>query len=93
MLPGTGLTVVPRTAAPTTLGLPAGLSPREGDVLRLLAAGKTNKEIADVLVLSPGTVQSHTIHIYQKLGVKGRADAIAFALRHGLLPPPTSGGS
>ena len=39
-------------------------------------------------MLSPATVQSHTIHIYQKLGVRGRADAIAFALRHDLLPEP-----
>ncbi len=59
-------------------------------MLRLVASGLTNKEIATELVLSPGTVQAHTVHIYQKLGVRGRADAIAFALRHGLLPPPTS---
>ena len=79
--------VPPAPTSPTRPALPAGLSAREVEVLQLVAAGRTNKEIAEALVLGVATVQSHTIHIYQKLGVRGRADAIAFALRHGLLPP------
>jgi len=63
---------------------PAGLSPREIEVLCLLASGRTNKEIAVELVLSVRTVERHTLHIYEKIGARGRADAVAFALRHGL---------
>jgi len=68
---------------------PAGLTPREIDVLRLLAHGCTTAEVAAQLVLSPGTVERHITHIYTKIGARGRADATAFALQHGLawLPP------
>jgi DNA-binding CsgD family transcriptional regulator/tetratricopeptide (TPR) repeat protein len=62
-----------------------GLTAREIEVLRLLATGRTNKQIAATLVVSPRTVQQHTVHIYAKLGVRGRADAVAYALRHGLV--------
>ena len=64
---------------------PAGLSPREIEVLRLIAAGHTSKEVADVLVLSIRTVERHITHVYEKIGARGRADATAFALKHGLL--------
>ena len=67
---------------------PAGLSAREVEVLGLLAAGATNKEIAAALVLSPGTVTQHLVNIYTKIGARRRADAAAFALQHGLAPPP-----
>lgn len=63
---------------------PSGLTAREVEVLRLVAAGKTNKEIATVLVLSPRTVQQHTVNIYAKLGARGRSEATAYAVRHGL---------
>jgi predicted ATPase/DNA-binding CsgD family transcriptional regulator len=63
---------------------PAGLSPREAEVLRLLAAGRTNREIADTLFLSVRTVERHITNLYAKIGARGRADATAFALRHGL---------
>ena len=63
---------------------PGGLSAREVEVLRLLTAGQTNQEIAAALVLSPGTVARHTANIYAKIGTRGRADAVAYALRHGL---------
>jgi DNA-binding NarL/FixJ family response regulator len=53
-------------------------------VLRLIAAGRTSREIAATLVVSVGTVERHITHIYGKLGVRGRAEATAYALRHGI---------
>jgi DNA-binding NarL/FixJ family response regulator len=58
------------------------LSPREIEVLRLIVAGRTNREIADELVLSVRTVERHILHVYEKLGARNRADAIVFALKH-----------
>ena len=55
------------------------LSPRELDVLRLLAAGRSNAELARDLVVGEGTVKSHLIHIYGKLGVHSRTQAVARA--------------
>jgi DNA-binding NarL/FixJ family response regulator len=63
---------------------PAGLSAREVEVLRLVAQGKTNREIAETLVLSERTVINHVSHIFAKTGMDNRAGAAAFALRHGL---------
>lgn len=63
------------------------LTPREIDVLRLIVAGKSNQEIATVLVLSVRTIERHISNIYQKMGVSGkaaRAAATAYALHHGL---------
>ena len=72
-------------ATPTRpTGSLAGLSPREIDVLGLLARGHTNDEIAELLVLSLRTVERHVTHVYEKIGVRNRAEATAFALRHGL---------
>jgi len=65
--------------------LPDSLSPREAEVLRLLAAGRTNQEIAEVLVLSVRTVENHTARIYGKIGARGRAEATAYAFRQGLV--------
>jgi DNA-binding NarL/FixJ family response regulator len=62
-----------------------GLSPRELEVLRLLAAGVTNKEIAAELVLSERTVHRHVSNIFTKLGVSSRAAATAYAYEHELL--------
>jgi len=78
--------VTPATTSPMTARStpPAGLSPREIEVLRLIAAGRTNKEIAEALVLSFRTVERHVTHLYEKIGARGRADATVFALRHGL---------
>jgi HD-GYP domain-containing protein (c-di-GMP phosphodiesterase class II)/DNA-binding CsgD family transcriptional regulator len=64
---------------------PAGLTDREVDVLRLLARGLTKKEIANELVIAPGTAHTHTVHIYEKLGVSTRAGVALFALEHGLV--------
>jgi DNA-binding NarL/FixJ family response regulator len=64
---------------------PAGLTDREVEVLRLLARGLTKKEIAKELVIAPGTAHTHTVHIYEKLGVSTRAGVALFALEHGLV--------
>jgi len=63
------------------------LTPRELDVLRLLAAGDENKEIAAALGISPGTVKTHVISIFEKLGVNDRKAAAALALKRGLVNP------
>jgi non-specific serine/threonine protein kinase len=64
--------------------VPGGLTSREAEVLGLIAAGCTSQEIADRLVISVHTVDRHITHIYQKLGVRGRAEAVAFAFTHGI---------
>lgn len=64
--------------------LPAGLSPREREVLELIATGATNPEIAAQLYLSPHTVKEHTSALYRKLGVRNRAEAVQRAQRLGL---------
>lgn len=63
---------------------PAGLTPRELDVLRLLAAGKTNRAIAEELVISEHTVGRHVQNIFTKLGVSSRAAATAYAMKRHL---------
>ncbi len=65
-------------------GLPRGLSEREAEVLRLLATGKTNREIAAALVISEHTVARHLQNMFLKLGVSSRSAATAFALEHDL---------
>jgi DNA-binding CsgD family transcriptional regulator len=71
--------------------LPDGLTVREVEVLRLLAAGSSNRRIAEALVLSVPTVQNHLAHIYHKIGARSRADATAYALRHRLAARPAPG--
>jgi DNA-binding CsgD family transcriptional regulator len=71
------------TSAPSTSA--HGLSPRELEVLRHVAGGKTNKEIASELVLSERTIERHVSNIFAKLGVSTRAAATAFAYEHQLL--------
>jgi two-component system response regulator DesR len=66
--------------------LPAPLlSEREREVLDLIAAGSTNREIASTLYLSPHTVKEHTSALYRKLGARNRAEAVQRAQRVGLL--------
>jgi HD-GYP domain-containing protein (c-di-GMP phosphodiesterase class II) len=65
---------------------PAGLSPREIEILRLIARGLSSREIADRLTLSAKTVRNHTEHIYAKTGTDNRVAASLFAVEHGLLP-------
>jgi DNA-binding NarL/FixJ family response regulator len=73
--------------APPTASVPeypGGLSAREAEVLRLVAQGKTNAQIAQELFLSPRTVNRHLNSVYHKLGVSSRSAATRFALEHGL---------
>lgn len=65
----------------------AGLSEREVQVLRLVAAGRTTQEIATALFRSPNTVANHVRNILSKTQAANRAEAAAFAVRHGLLLP------
>jgi len=67
----------------------AALSPREADVLRLLAEGQPNKVIAERLDIGVATVERHVASIYRKVGARGRADAALHAARLGLVPLPS----
>jgi DNA-binding CsgD family transcriptional regulator/tetratricopeptide (TPR) repeat protein len=66
------------------LPFPDGLTAREVEVLRLIAAGRSTREIAESLEISPGTVERHVTNLYAKIGAQNRADATAYAFRHGL---------
>ncbi len=65
--------------------LPASLTEREVRVLRLVAAGMSNRQIAEELHLSEKTVANHLTHIFNKILCENRAAAAAFAIRHGLV--------
>jgi HD-GYP domain-containing protein (c-di-GMP phosphodiesterase class II) len=65
---------------------PNELTDREVDVLRVLARGLSNQEIADELVLSPRTVQAHLARVYDKIQLRTRSGAAVFAIEHGLVP-------
>jgi DNA-binding NarL/FixJ family response regulator len=71
-------------AAPAALAWPAGLTGREVEVLRLIATGHSNRAIAQALYISPNTVLHHVSSIFTKTGVANRAEAAAYATRHGL---------
>jgi DNA-binding CsgD family transcriptional regulator len=73
-----------RVSAGDRGGRPGGLTSREVEVLRLIASGRTNREISAELVLSERTVGRHITNIYAKIDARGKADATAFALRHNL---------
>ena len=64
--------------------LPDGLTPREAEVLALIAEGLTNAEIAERLVVSAATVKTHVNHIFAKAGVRDRAQAVVYAYENGL---------
>lgn len=66
---------------------PKDLSPREREVLRLLAQGHSNQEIASRIKVSVKTVETHRIRLSQKLGLKGRAELYRFAVESGILSP------
>lgn len=93
--PTTGLTLGVRVAAnPGFAGSgaaaacrPSGLTPREVEVLGLLAAGLSNREIAAALLVSVRTVGRHIENLYGKIGVRGRAGARQYPRAHGLLSP------
>lgn len=71
------------TAAPADGG--RLLTPKEREVLALLAQGRSNRQIAETLFISGATVKTHLTHLYEKLGVKDRQQAIATALAEGIL--------
>ena len=73
-----------RAAGPGPTAPPDGLSAREVEVLTLIAAGRSNTEIARELVLSNATIKSHINHIFAKIGARDRAQAVHYAYDHGL---------
>ena len=75
----------PTTREKTSPTYPAGLTAREVEVLRLVAQGLTDAEVAEQLVISPRTVNTHLTSIYSKLNVNSRSAASRYALDHQLL--------
>jgi DNA-binding CsgD family transcriptional regulator len=84
-LRGMGVTVIPRGPVAATRENPAGLTTRQVEVLRLLTEGLTNAEIAERLVVSTRTVDSHIAAVLNKLGARNRRDAAARATEIGVL--------
>src|SRR5215471_13430623 len=82
--PAEAPTAVSGAARGPAMAPPDGLSRRELEVLRLVAAGESNSQIARRLGLSTHTVERHVANLYRKIGARGRADATAYALRNGL---------
>jgi DNA-binding NarL/FixJ family response regulator len=70
------------------VSLPDDLTPREADVLRAIAAGQSNAEIASALFISEVTVKSHINHLFSKISARSRAEAVRYAYDHGLVSPP-----
>lgn len=81
-----GVRGIPRGPRPQTLANPAGLTPREIEVLALIVEGLRNAEIAKRLYLSPKTVDHHVSAVLAKLGVHSRTEAAREAARHGIVP-------
>lgn len=71
---------------------PGGLTPREREILRLVADGASNQQAAQRLFISEATVKTHLLHTYEKLGVNDRAAAVAAAYDRGLLTPDDARG-
>jgi DNA-binding NarL/FixJ family response regulator len=75
-------------ASPQPTSLPDDLTPREADVLRAIAAGHSNPEIAAELFISEVTVKSHINHLFAKIRARSRAEAVRYAYDYGLVSPP-----
>jgi DNA-binding NarL/FixJ family response regulator len=78
----------PAPTEPAAPDLPDDLTPREAEVLVLIAEGLTNLEIAERLHVSPTTVKSHINHLFAKAEIRDRAQAVNYAYRTGLAQPP-----
>jgi len=74
----------PLAAEPVAPELPDGLTPREAEVLALIARGRSNAEIAGDLFIGEATVKTHINNLFAKAGVRDRAQAVTYAFRHGL---------
>jgi DNA-binding NarL/FixJ family response regulator len=93
LAPSVAARLISRVRSPAA-GPTGPLSPRELEVLELVAAGSTNREAAAKLFISEATVKSHLVSVYEKLGVNDRAAAVAEGFNRGLLTPrdrPTRG--
>lgn len=75
------------SSAAQTRTLPDGLTQREAEVLREIAAGYSNREIADRLVISEATVKTHVNNIFSKASLRDRAQAVVYAIHNGLWEP------
>ena len=75
----------PLSVKENRLGFPAGLTPREKEVLALIAVGMTNAEIAEELFISPHTVKNHVTNIYKKIQVEDRTQIALWAIAAGLV--------
>ncbi|MFT7710087.1 response regulator transcription factor [Clavibacter tessellarius] len=90
LAPALAARLVRQVARPAAPAAPAPtLSPRETQVLALVAAGRTNARIALELHVTPATVKTHLLHVFEKLGVGDRTRAVTLAMELGLLPPAT----
>jgi DNA-binding NarL/FixJ family response regulator len=87
---GAGPSATPRASSDAY-----GLTERELEILRLIAGGWSNRQIADALFISPKTASVHASHIFDKLGAANRTEAGAIAMRVGLIdrPPPPPGST
>jgi len=82
--PAAHATVLQAASRPRMIEPPDGLTPREAEVLTLIAGGLSNRDIAARLYLSEATVKTHVNHIFAKIASRDRAQAVAYAHRHGL---------